>query len=272
MSLLMEKTFEGPGARLNYAEGPDGGPPLLLLHGIADRWQTWLHLMQVLVLRWHVFALDHRGHGRSAWAEDGYGAEAYASDAAAFLEANAGALAVLVGHSLGARSAALVAADRPELVRALVLEDPPLTPPRPDAVRGVGSRFPEERELLARTRSFDGLVEGLQRIYAEADAAENRERARKRSMLDPEVFEAAFGPGRAPVREMDSVLPRIRVPTLLIHGAPELGGIVSADDARRVAALVPDLIAVRIEGAGHGIHRGRPVEFARAVTDYLESL
>ena len=272
MSLLVEKTFEGADVPLNYAEGPVGGPPLLLLHGIADRWQTWLHLMQVLVLRWHVFALDHRGHGGSGWVGDGYGAGAYASDAAAFLEANAGAPAAVIGHSLGARTAALLAADRPELVRALVLEDPPMRPPRPDAPRGVGSRFAEERQLLANTRDFDELLEGLRRIYPEADDAENRDRARKRSLLDPEVFEAAFGPRATSVPGADSVLRRIRAPTLLVHGNPELGSIVSDDDVQRAAALVADFAAVRIQGVGHGIHRGRPVEFARIVTDFVESL
>ena len=272
MSLLTENTFQGTAVQINYAEGPAGGPALLLLHGIGDRWQTWLHLISTLVLRWQVFAMDHRGHGRSGRVKDGYGAAAYASDAAEFLEANACEPAVLAGHSLGARTAVLVAVERPELVRALILEDPPLHPVAPGALRGVGSRFVEESELLSRTQSFDALIEGLQRIYPEADEAENRDRARKRSLLDPGVFDAAFGGGDRGLPDMESALRRIQVPTLLIHGDTGLGGIVTEADARWAATLVRDLTAVRMEGVGHGIHRGRPVEFARVVTDYLESL
>ena len=272
MSLLIEKTFDGTAVRLNYAEGPPGGPPLLLLHGFGDRWQGWLDLISTLVLRWHVFAIDHRGHGKSGRSKDGYGTTSYPSDAAEFLQAKVGDPAVVIGHSLGARTAMLVGADRPDLVRALVLEDPPMHPIAPGALRGVGTRFTEEAELVRGEPALDRMIAGMKRIYPESDDAEIRDRARKRSLLDPAVYDRVVGGGHSDVPDTESALKRIQAPTLLVHGDPELGGIVTEDEAAWAVGLVPGLTAVRIEGVGHGIHRGRPVEFKRVITDFLESL
>jgi len=273
LALLTERSFEASSIRLNYAEGPESGPPLVLFHGILDRWQTWLSLMPALVLRWHVYAVDHRGHGRSGRSKDGYERGGYASDAIEFLRAKVDSPAVLIGHSLGAGVVIQVAADAPELVRAAVMEDPArLRAPRPSALSGVGSRFAEEAELLNRTQDFDELVEGLQRIYPEAGPAENRDRARKRTLVDPRVLDQITAPSGPGQPDMEPVLKRIQAPALLVHGDSDLGGIVGEEDAAWAASVVRDLSIAHIEGVGHGIHRGRRAEFQSVVLDFLESL
>src|SRR5207253_934295 len=114
----------GPGGRLHVARGPAHGPPLVLLHGITRRWNDFAPLLPALAARWEVFALDHRGHGLSDRAGR-YGLGDYAADAAAWLAASVRESAVVVGHSLGALTALLVAQAERERVRGLVLEDPP---------------------------------------------------------------------------------------------------------------------------------------------------
>ncbi|MFY9662418.1 MAG: alpha/beta fold hydrolase, partial [Terriglobales bacterium] len=73
---LVERTFDiGEGqlaVRLNYAEGPAAGPPLVLLHGLGRRWQVFLPLIPALSMRWHIFAVDLRGHGKSSRVSRGY--------------------------------------------------------------------------------------------------------------------------------------------------------------------------------------------------------
>jgi len=271
MSLLTEKTFDGTAVRISYAEGPGDGPPLVLLHGFGCWWQTWLHLIPGFCLRWHVYAVDLPGHGKSGPSKTGYGRAGYASHVAEFLRAVVGEPAVLVGNSLGAVISAIVAADSPELAKAVILEDPPLfmePGPGPSEVR---SKFYDEYELLGSAMSSDELIEGFRAIYPEADGAEIRDTVRSRSVMDRE----AYGPliGRAdPELPGEALLRRIRVPALLVHADPELGGIVSEEGARRAAGLIGDCTVVHVRGVGHLIHRERPVEFARVVTDYLESL
>src|SRR6266540_7424338 len=124
--MLRERQFETGAVTLNYAEGPPGGPPLVLLHGLSYRWQSWLGVMPHIALRWHVYAADLRGFGRSGRVPGAYRVPDYAGDVVALLRGVADGPAVLVGHSLGAIVAIAVAADAPDLVRAAVVEEPPL--------------------------------------------------------------------------------------------------------------------------------------------------
>jgi pimeloyl-ACP methyl ester carboxylesterase len=67
---FVEKQATINGSRLNYAEGPDNGPPLLLIHGQLTDWRSWSRVLPELSKRYHVFAVDCYGHGLSAHASD----------------------------------------------------------------------------------------------------------------------------------------------------------------------------------------------------------
>ena len=124
--MLLEKKIDIGSVVLNYVEGPPSGPPLILLHGIPDRWQDFLPILPVLCLRWHVFALDFRGHGKSGRVPGGYHSKHYTQDVISFLKQCAGEPAILFGHSAGGLVALDVATQSPERVRALILGDPPI--------------------------------------------------------------------------------------------------------------------------------------------------
>ena len=129
--------------------GPVGAPQLVLLHGItssaAANWPSIAHWSQ---RGWRVIALDARGHGLSPrWQPQQLlrAGQQLVDDVVEVLEylptpapaqnaaptagaseptAAAGLKPILIGHSMGAATAAVVAAQRPDLVSALVLEDP----------------------------------------------------------------------------------------------------------------------------------------------------
>ncbi len=63
--MLKEQSFDTGAVKINYAEGPDGGNPLVFLHGITNQWQYFLPVIPALAARWHVYALDSCGHGQS---------------------------------------------------------------------------------------------------------------------------------------------------------------------------------------------------------------
>src|SRR5947209_9478255 len=94
---------------LNCARGPAHGPPMLFLHGVLRCWQDFLPLIAPLTTRWHVHALDFRGHGRSSPRSGRYRVVDYVEDAAAFLRHGCDEPAVVYGHSLGAMVALAVA-------------------------------------------------------------------------------------------------------------------------------------------------------------------
>jgi pimeloyl-ACP methyl ester carboxylesterase len=97
------------------------------LHGLARGWQSFLPLIPTLALRWQVYALDQRGHGKSERANS-YFAIDYVPDIVGFLRHEIRRPTVLYGHSLGAMVAAAVAAEAIDLVRAIILEDPNALP------------------------------------------------------------------------------------------------------------------------------------------------
>src|SRR5215510_16515252 len=119
--MLHEYLFKRGMLALNYARTDNNNAqPLLCLHGVTRSWQTFLPLIPTLALRWQLYALDHRGHGKSARAKS-YFAIDYVPDAVSFLRDEIKHPCVIYGHSLGAMVAAAVAAEAPDLVQAVIL-------------------------------------------------------------------------------------------------------------------------------------------------------
>jgi pimeloyl-ACP methyl ester carboxylesterase len=112
---------------LAYAEGPDNGPPLVLLHAQhLDRY-SYARVIPLLAKQFHVFVIDYPGHGVTV-VPDSYPmtANRIGADLAAFIETTIAAPVYVSGNSSGGLLACWLAANRPDLVRAAFLEDPPL--------------------------------------------------------------------------------------------------------------------------------------------------
>ncbi len=122
-----EQFFDTGKVKINYLDyGSSSAEPLVMLHGGAWCWQEYLSLIPSLSRRWHVYALDARGNGRSGWAPGHYRLEDFTEDVVAFVK-QLDKPAVLVGHSIGGAVALMAAARCPEKVKALIVEDAPPT-------------------------------------------------------------------------------------------------------------------------------------------------
>ncbi|MCX6022267.1 MAG: alpha/beta fold hydrolase, partial [Chloroflexi bacterium] len=99
--------------RLHYAHwgGPEGAPPLLLLHGLSANARTWDEFATAASVRYRVVALDQRGHGDSGWSPSAaYGTFDHMSDLALLLDHLDWEQAAIVGSSMGGRNALALAA------------------------------------------------------------------------------------------------------------------------------------------------------------------
>src|SRR5260370_7616100 len=130
--MLQTKRISNGGVNLSYIVGPDNGPAILFLGGMGGSAEGYEAVVDELASTAHVFALSFRGHGSSDDPGLPYGVPEYTSDTVALLESEIRSPALIAGHSLGGLVAVQIAATRPELVRELILEDPPLFPATPE--------------------------------------------------------------------------------------------------------------------------------------------
>jgi pimeloyl-ACP methyl ester carboxylesterase len=286
--MLKEQVFNPGIVTINYAEGPVSGPPLLLLHGIISRWQYFLPLIPALSVRWHIYALDFRGHGRSGRVEKKYQLEDYVLDTVAFLKDKLTEPAILFGHSVGGAVALLIAARIPELVRAIVVGDTPLCP---ESLRkGIDQNlFISWRQLAASGYSVKEIATRLANIPVSVlrqfnlvrlplgslpgmDAAFLKFEAKSLAQLDPETLTPIIEGNMFDGYNDDELLPAVNCPVLLLQGNPALGAAMADRDVERALKLCPHAIHVRIRNAGHELHLNRAEAVLRVITYFLESL
>jgi pimeloyl-ACP methyl ester carboxylesterase len=283
--MLTETQFATDDVTLNLAVGPASGPPLLLLHGVARRWQDYVTLIPTLMTRWQVFALDFRGHGRSKRAAN-YLVIDYVRDAVQALEQQCKSPAVVFGHSLGAMVAAAVAAQAADRVRAVVLEDPPFgllgSNIRQTVYHSMFSAYGRlagtgqtVNELAARladvTLDAPGQAQSL-RLGDVRDPAALRFMASCLAQLDPAVMTPLVEGRWMDGYDQASLLSRIACPVLLLQGDEAQGGMLDDTRAAGVVAAIRHATHVKVATAGHQIHSMQTETTLRLVTSFLESL
>ena len=135
-----EKTTQVNDVNFSYVEGPDNGPPLMLLHAQLMDWFDYSRVMPDLAENYHVFVVDYQGHGETTYPDDyPMTANQIGTDLGAFMDQEIGEPAFVSGNSSGGLLTTWLAANRPDAVRAVALEDPPL----------FASEYPEIKNTVA---------------------------------------------------------------------------------------------------------------------------
>lgn len=124
VSLAGEATGSMIETVVNYAEGPDNGPALVLVHGQGMQWEDYARVLPDLAQRYHVFAVDCFGHGESSHDPALYSCEAIGRAFKSFAAQKIGACYLVSGHSSGGIIAAWLAANDAEQVTARGDESP----------------------------------------------------------------------------------------------------------------------------------------------------
>ena len=123
-----EKDITVGDVRFHYAESEGSDKPaLLLLHAQLLDWFSYHRVMIPLSEKYHVFAVDYPGHGMTRCPDDyEISAQQIGVSLAQFIEEVIGRPVIISGNSSGGLLAVWLAANRPDLIKAAVLEDPPL--------------------------------------------------------------------------------------------------------------------------------------------------
>lgn len=287
--MLQEKVFDTGEVIINYAESSDFGDPLLMLHGVTARWQSCFPLLPCLISRWHVFAPDFRGHGKSGRIPGTYGISSYVRDVKCFMQQVIQKPTVIFGHSLGGRVALSLANELPAMVRGLIIADTPLSNKNLADQSDFFKTFGDWRELVLSNRSLDEMVAALAALPVTPSNPEStmtfgqlpgwdqsylRFTAKHLRMVDPEILSDMEKGSTGLPNEMDALdlLPKVTCPTLFLQGNPELGGLLKEEDVVQALSVMPAAFRVRIDRAGHDIHLDDAEAAQRAVMLFLESI
>jgi pimeloyl-ACP methyl ester carboxylesterase len=243
---------------------------VLLLHGGNQSAHSWDLVSLHLSDRYHVFALDQRGHGDSEWSRDqDYSIDAKVEDALAFVDDQGLENPVIMGHSMGGRVTMGVALARPELARGIVLVDvgPELSA---TGVQVIAN-------FVTHNVEFDDLDEFLDNVvkYDRFRSREHIARTVKYNMLRRAdgKYISKVDHRRVPVSSSDVTLDdvvRIPCPVLLVRGGES--DILEPEAAERFADALPQGQLVTVPNTGHNVHSGNTPGFLGAVGPFLAAL
>ena len=262
------------GLDLTYYEwGDPDSPALVCLHSHTSSADSWVEFAEYASSKYHVFALDQRGHGDSEWASDGYARDRFVEDLREFVESLGLDRLTLVGCSMGGWHSLLYAHAHPGRVAKIVMVD---IGPEPSSERLAAPPAPPA------PMEFDSLEEGFRWLRTGNPHATDG-----RLMQDAEARlrrrEDGTWTWKADLLGFDSPLPDMTDPSLIGRywaaveeiGCPILevrgaeSGLVSDETIERMGAIGQEISSVDVPGAGHVVMVDKPEAFIDAVTDFL---
>lgn len=265
----VDRYAEVNGLRIHYVDwGTRGRQPLVLLHGIARVARTFDHLAPHFAERYHVIAVDMRGHGDSEWhAGAAYRVEDYVSDIESLVDAMNLRDIIFWGNSTGGRVAQMMGGRHPDRVAGLIIED--VGPERPQSIsnRRANRMGREEsgwgstEELLAQVcKDYPRTSESILRNFVE-HGSRRRDDGRIVWKRDPAILK-----GFVPT-ELWSTVRRIEAPVVYILGSES--NIVPPETQEELRKALPQAQIVTMRGLGHYPSDERPAEFLAIVDAFL---
>jgi pimeloyl-ACP methyl ester carboxylesterase len=264
------------GLRLHYLDwGTEGKPPMVLLHGFAVTAHAWDFFSLTARTDFHVYALDHRGHGDSEWAPDGdYHRDRHVADLVAFVDVLQMKSLVLVGHSLGGGVALLAASPLARRVRALVIVDSTLGPRRgPNTVR----QFVEGPDTFPSLEAFADYAMSLNPRRTKAGLLRSLPHNARR-LLDGQwtwkydrILRDPDRPRTPPdFAAMWSAFSTAPCPVLYVRAGES--SHLADEFVPALESLAPRVRLVTVPHAGHSVMSDNPVAFAAVVRGFLDGV
>jgi len=263
MTTWNSEVCETNAIRMHYLRTGGAKPPVVLLHGLMGSGACWTPLARRLEGEFDVVMPDARGHGGSSTPHHGYRYDDHASDVVGLIRGLKLSRPVLLGHSMGGMTAAVVASRGAGILRSLILVDPTfLSPERQREVR--------DSDVADQHRKALGLEKSD--LVAQARARHPRR--------SPEIVElqvearlktrmCAFDVLTPPNPEYRDVVSAIEVPSLLVIGDSPVVTLEMATELRRVN---PRVRIEQVQNAGHGLPFEQPERLGEVVMSFLREI
>ncbi len=306
---IVEKTTQVGEVNFNYAEGPDNGPALLLLHAQLLDWYTYSEVLPELSKNFHVYAVDYPGQGKTTYPDDyPMTANQIGSNLADFIESVIQEPAFVTGNSSGGLLTTWLAANRGDLVKAVVLEDPPLfsaeypeikktiayksfTTSNKAVLNGYNNDFLDY--WLVNSKTFfknnvgpfsETLIEFAVNNYRNANPGMPveiaflpsvvKELIRGLNYYDPRFGNAFYEGTWNEGFDHAEALQKIQCPALLVHANFSisadgiLDGAMTQEQADRAVSLNPNIEYMKVDSS-HVVNLDHPEQFVQIIEDFF---
>jgi pimeloyl-ACP methyl ester carboxylesterase len=265
---------EANGVKL-FCKQAGGGEPLVLVHGSWADHHSWNAVFEKLAVKYQVLAYDRRGHSRSerppVWAT----LNDHVKDLAALLRSFTSRPAHVVASSSGGAIALGLASDRPELVRTLVLHEPPLLKildgslPLAPLLRAFWDGCARVRSLVEQGDMSGAARTFLNDLAIGPGAWEALPPKGKAIFIDNAPTFLAEAHDSSALDSLFSKLQQFKGPVLLTEGEQSLPFFRPVLD--RLAQVLPQAKRHIFEGASHLPQQELPDEYIRVVNAFLET-
>lgn len=240
------------------------GQPLIILHGLfgsSDNWQTH---GKKLSEYFEVYLVDQRNHGKSDWS-DAFSYELMAADLFEFVQEHNLEDFILMGHSMGGKTAMYFAQEHEDLLEKLIVVD-----------MGVKSYPVHHDRILEGLKSLDlSIIDS--RGDAQKALAEYIDDASIRQFLLKNLYWKSKGQLAwrinipvldKKIYEIVKELPykEVLTDTLFMRGGKS--NYILEEDTEQIKSYFPVSEIYSIESAGHWIHAEAPTEFIEKVLGY----
>jgi N-formylmaleamate deformylase len=242
----------------------------VLAHGFSDDGLCWQPTAADLEAEYDVILPDARGHGLSERVRPGEPVD-MDSDLAGIIRSLGLERAIVGGHSMGAMVAFQLGVRYPELIRALILEDPPWWLPEQSEMRPVDTHEENPMAGLMRNIATHTLEELMEQCRSEHPTwpeivVQTWCAAKKR--LDPDILSIL----RVHGTDWLETVGKITCPALVFTADVEKGGIITPEVEARVKGLNSRITFVPIAGVGHHIRFGNYTAYMQALRSFLSRI
>ena len=262
--------------------GTEGKPAMILVHGGLDHARSWDLVARALRDDYHVYALDLRGHGNSAWAPGAlYSVAEHVLDLSALADIIKAFPIYIIGHSLGAVTTLLYAGVFPDRVKKIVAIEGvglPLTSAQKPPPERLRSWIDNVRKAENRNpHSYPNLAEAVNRMkqanpFLSDQMAEHLTLHGTNWNADGSLtwkfdnYARLFAPYGMNLDDATEVLRKIECPTLLFWGRESFARDPDLDER---TSVIRNRQVVRVDHAGHWLHHDQLEIFLRETKKFL---
>ena len=260
------------------------GFPVVIVHGLYGSSDNWLTVAKKLATEYHVYSVDQRNHGHSP-NSDVHDFESMKNDLADFFEEHKIEKAIVIGHSMGGKTAMWFAAEYPERIEKLIVLD--IAPKdyfllndesqyylHNNILRAlleidlskIETRSQVEQFLLERVDSKQIVQFLLKSLHLKKETRRFEWRLNARALYD-NLDEIIKGVN---IRWFEDRLPINNHPVLFIKGANS--NYILPEDFQDIRHIYPDAEIVEIPDSGHWVHAEQPQLFMEVLWSFLRKV